>query len=52
MNTRTRLDCWRWRGYSACTGKPDDIANTVAFLCSKDGGWVNGQVLRANGGFA
>ena len=33
-------------------GEPEDIANTVAFLCSKDGGWVNGQVLRANGGFA
>ena len=33
-------------------GEPEDIANTVAFLCSQDGGWVNGQVLRANGGFA
>ncbi len=31
-------------------GQPDDIAATVAFLVGKDGGWVNGQVLRANGG--
>jgi 3-oxoacyl-[acyl-carrier protein] reductase len=31
-------------------GQPDDIANAVAFLVSADGGWVNGQVLRANGG--
>ena len=31
-------------------GQPSDIANTVAFLASPDGGWVNGQVLRANGG--
>ncbi|RDS86679.1 SDR family oxidoreductase [Dyella psychrodurans] len=31
-------------------GQPGDIANTVAFLAGPDGGWVNGQVLRANGG--
>ncbi|TCS37586.1 SDR family oxidoreductase [Reinekea marinisedimentorum] len=31
-------------------GQPEDIANVVAFLCSEQGGWVNGQVLRANGG--
>jgi 3-oxoacyl-[acyl-carrier protein] reductase len=31
-------------------GKPEDIANAVAFLAGKDGGWINGQVLRANGG--
>jgi 3-oxoacyl-[acyl-carrier protein] reductase len=31
-------------------GSPDDIANVVAFLAGPDGGWVNGQVLRANGG--
>jgi 3-oxoacyl-[acyl-carrier protein] reductase len=33
-------------------GKPEDIANVVSFLAGPDGGWVNGQVLRANGGFA
>jgi len=31
-------------------GKPEDIANTVAFLAGPDGGWINGQTLRANGG--
>jgi 3-oxoacyl-[acyl-carrier protein] reductase len=31
-------------------GTPEDIANVVAFLASPEGGWVNGQVLRANGG--
>lgn len=30
--------------------KPEDIANTVAFLAGSDGGWINGQTLRANGG--
>jgi 3-oxoacyl-[acyl-carrier protein] reductase len=29
---------------------PEDIAAVVAFLAGPDGGWVNGQVLRANGG--
>ena len=33
-------------------GQPDDIANVVSFLAGPDGEWVNGQVLRANGGFA
>jgi 3-oxoacyl-[acyl-carrier protein] reductase len=31
-------------------GTPEDIASTVAFLVGPDGGWINGQVLRANGG--
>ncbi|TWG88627.1 3-oxoacyl-[acyl-carrier protein] reductase [Cupriavidus gilardii J11] len=33
-------------------GKPGDIAGVVSFLLGPDGGWVNGQVVRANGGFA
>ncbi|HOL71706.1 MAG TPA: SDR family oxidoreductase [Bryobacteraceae bacterium] len=33
-------------------GRPEDIANVVSFLASPDGGWVNAQVLRVNGGFA
>jgi 3-oxoacyl-[acyl-carrier protein] reductase len=31
-------------------GTPEDIASTVAFLVGPDGGWINGQVLRPNGG--
>ena len=31
-------------------GEPSDIANTVSFLAGPDGTWVNGQILRANGG--
>ncbi|MEU2731003.1 SDR family oxidoreductase [Streptomyces griseoviridis] len=31
-------------------GTPRDIASVVAFLAGPDGRWVNGQVLRANGG--
>lgn len=33
-------------------GEPDDIASVVGFLVSPAAGWVNGQVLRANGGLA
>ncbi len=31
-------------------GEPEDIARVVAFLLSAEAGWVNGQVIRANGG--
>ena len=31
-------------------GEPDDIVGAVAFLLGADGAWVNGQVLRVNGG--
>ncbi|MFM0058482.1 SDR family oxidoreductase [Paraburkholderia phytofirmans] len=31
-------------------GQPEDIAGVVSFLVGPDGRWVNGQVLRANGG--
>ncbi|KJC47584.1 SDR family oxidoreductase [Bradyrhizobium sp. LTSP857] len=31
-------------------GQPSDVAAAVAFLAGPDGGWINGQVLRPNGG--
>ena len=31
-------------------GEPEDIARVVSFLAGPDGGWVSGQVIRANGG--
>ena len=31
-------------------GEPEDIARAVSLLVSDDGAWINGQVLRANGG--
>jgi 3-oxoacyl-[acyl-carrier protein] reductase len=33
-------------------GRPEDIADVVSFLAGPEGGWVNAQVLRANGGYA
>ncbi|MER9843374.1 SDR family oxidoreductase [Mesorhizobium australicum] len=31
-------------------GQPDDIAGVVSFLAGPDSAWVNGQIIRANGG--
>ncbi len=31
-------------------GQPRDAANVVAFLCSPDGGWINGQLIHSDGG--
>lgn len=33
-------------------GQPDDIASVVAFLVGPDAGWINGQIVRGNGGVA
>jgi len=32
-------------------GSPTDAANLVSFLCSDEGGWVNGQLINSNGGW-
>jgi 3-oxoacyl-[acyl-carrier protein] reductase len=31
-------------------GLPEDMANLVAFLAGPEGGWINGQTIRPNGG--
>ena len=31
-------------------GRPQDTADLVSFLCSPQGGWVNGQLLHSDGG--
>lgn len=31
-------------------GTPTDVANLVSFLCSAQGGWINGQLLHSDGG--
>jgi NAD(P)-dependent dehydrogenase (short-subunit alcohol dehydrogenase family) len=32
------------------TGVPDDIGGIIAFLCSPEAGWINGQRIEATGG--
>lgn len=34
-----------------CMGEPEDVARSVAFLASRDSSYVNGTVLRIDGGF-
>lgn len=31
-------------------GLPQDIGGVIAFLCSEDGGWINGQRIEVSGG--
>ena len=40
----------RQRNLQPRVGQPDDAANLVSFLCSPEGGWVNGQLLHSDGG--
>jgi NAD(P)-dependent dehydrogenase (short-subunit alcohol dehydrogenase family) len=47
----------RWAHMSKRTplerlGQPDDIANVISFLAGPNGGGVNSQGVRVNGGFA
>src|SRR6201984_521589 len=32
-------------------GMPEDMANVVSFLAGPEGGWINSQAVRPNGGF-
>ena len=31
-------------------GRPADAAHLVTFLCSPEGGWINGQLIHSDGG--
>ncbi|KAI3126604.1 hypothetical protein CBS147330_6392 [Penicillium roqueforti] len=33
-------------------GKPEEIANVIAFLCGEDSSWMSGQIVQVNGGMA
>jgi 3-oxoacyl-[acyl-carrier protein] reductase len=54
LDGKTEEDIARLRNLSPLQrlGEPEDMANVVSFLAGPDGGWVNSQILRVNGGFA
>jgi enoyl-[acyl-carrier-protein] reductase (NADH) len=31
-------------------GKPSDIGNAVALICSEEAGWITGQLIEVDGG--
>ncbi|MDC7240193.1 MAG: SDR family oxidoreductase [Spirochaetales bacterium] len=38
------------KSFQGRIGTPEDTAHLIAFLCSKEGEWINGQLLCSNGG--
>jgi 3-oxoacyl-[acyl-carrier protein] reductase len=50
MDDTTRATCTA-RTPLGRTGTPADTAHLVEFLCSPRGQWINGQLLKSNGGF-
>jgi 3-oxoacyl-[acyl-carrier protein] reductase len=48
-NTRKRLI---ERQPSGRLGTPHDVANFIAFLLSPGGSWINGQLIKSDGGFS
>ncbi len=51
MNETTRQSCLE-RQPSGRLGTPADVANFISFLLSERGGWINGQLLKCDGGFS
>ena len=51
MNEEVRQACLA-RQPTGRLGTPADIGNYISFLLSERGGWINGQLLKCDGGFS
>lgn len=49
-NTAERMAQYRQMTPLGRLGEADEIAGVVAFLATPAAGWINGQVIRVNGG--
>jgi 3-oxoacyl-[acyl-carrier protein] reductase len=49
--TKAFIEFWTKEPPLERLGQPEDIAAVVSFNVSPEGEWINGQVIRANGGF-
>jgi enoyl-[acyl-carrier protein] reductase III len=49
---QTGVRDWQERGWTPMgrLGKPSDIGNAVALICSEDAGWITGQLIEVDGG--
>jgi NAD(P)-dependent dehydrogenase (short-subunit alcohol dehydrogenase family) len=49
---QTGLREWQERGWTPMgrLGKPADVGNAVALLCSEEAGWITGQLIDVDGG--
>ena len=51
--TEAQREDFKRRSAQGRLGQPGDCASVVRFLCSAEGGgWVNGQIIASDGGFA
>lgn len=48
--TEALMEEVRERTLLGCVGTPQDCAHLVKFLCSREGGWINAQLLYSDGG--
>ena len=46
-----QIEAFSRQAFGGRVGVPEDCANLVRFLCSVEGGWINGQLLHSDGGF-
>jgi NAD(P)-dependent dehydrogenase (short-subunit alcohol dehydrogenase family) len=49
---QTGVRDWQERGWTPMgrLGKPSDIGNAVALICSEEAGWITGQLIEVDGG--
>jgi 3-oxoacyl-[acyl-carrier protein] reductase len=51
MNEKSRASLLK-RQPTGRLGTPQDVANLVGFLLSPSGSWINGQLIKSDGGFS